>query len=71
MDTKQIITELKQESGLSLAQISSKSGISPTTMDNWIYRGYAPSVPKFAKFLNALGYELRINKVASDGHNNN
>ena len=57
----QIIKNLRKESGLSLGELSRNSGIPKATIANW-ERGYEPSAAKLDAVLNALGFELIIQR---------
>jgi len=55
------ITILKQRK-LSVKKISDISGVSKTTISNWIYEIAIPTVDGMEKVLSALGYEVIIKK---------
>ncbi len=56
-----IITQLIEKSGLSLGELSRRSGVPKSTLANW-KRGYEPSAAKLGAVLNALGFELIIQR---------
>lgn len=66
MDTKKLVRDLKNSSGMSVAQISEVSGLSTTSIENWLYAGVEPTVSKFYRYIEALGYKVEITKIEDD-----
>lgn len=59
MKISELIEKIR-ESGLSVKNISTLSGVSEKTIEQWIYQGTVPTVVPVEKVLNALGYTLKI-----------
>lgn len=57
--------QLKQicdEEGISIYQLVQLSGVPDTTIRNWTNGGLMPTLENYEKVLEALGYELIIQK---------
>ena len=62
MNSKQIIRDIKNESGLTIFELAEHTQISQTTLDNWLYLKSVPSADNFLKFLDKMGYDFTISK---------
>lgn len=50
-------------SDFSISELSRRSGVPSRTIQNWIYNGVDPTVGNLEKVLNALGYEIKLEKL--------
>ena len=55
-----IVLEIRKREHISIKKLSQMSGVSVRTISNWEYAGVTPTVDKFSKVLEALGYTLQI-----------
>tara|TARA_R110000824_G_scaffold137639_2_gene302215 strand:- start:1000 stop:1206 length:207 start_codon:yes stop_codon:yes gene_type:complete len=58
----QILTELRQEAGLSQRQAAIQAGLSPNYVRHLEMYGVSPSVQNLDKVLAVYGYELEVVK---------
>jgi len=61
-----IALEIRKREHISIKKLSQMSGVSVRTISNWEYAGVTPTVDKFSKVLEALGYTLQIMPKGSD-----
>lgn len=54
--------EILKQRKISINELSKQSGVYPTTIQKWLYKGVEPSLTNAEKVLNALGYRLKIEK---------
>lgn len=56
------LKSIMEGSDMSIAYVSRVSGVSASTIGNWMDDASSPSVQKFDRVLSALGYKMRIMK---------
>ena len=54
---------LRKKRKMTLAELAKKSGVGTTTISVWERGKFVPTVDKFEKVLNALGYEIVVKEV--------
>lgn len=61
-----IFLKILKNSDLSICELARCSGVPLRTIQNWIYNGVDPTVGNLEKVLNALGYEIKIEKIVEE-----
>jgi DNA-binding phage protein len=57
------LNRIRKEQERGVDYVANQAGIPKTTIWSWFYKGAEPTINKFNAALNALGYELRIEKI--------
>jgi transcriptional regulator with XRE-family HTH domain len=66
MEFTQTFKELRKKEGLSVPEISRRTGIHKRTVEAWEIKNADPQVSYFNRALNALGYGLRIVRTGGE-----